>query len=68
MVDRERETIVTTDSGRGGGGGTLLAVVLLIALVVVLFLLFGQGLMGGGTDKVEADINIDTPVTDGGGS
>ncbi|HEX8526083.1 hypothetical protein [Allosphingosinicella sp.] len=64
MVERERETIVHTDDGGGRGGGTLLAVVLLIALLVVLFLLFGQGLLnGGGTDKIEADVKVDTPAT-----
>lgn len=64
MVERERETIVTTDGGEPrGSGGTLLAVVLLIALLVVLFLLFGRNLVnGGGTDKVDADIKIDTPA------
>ena len=63
MVEKERETIVTTDGG-GGGGGTILAVVLLIALVVVLFLVFGRGMLdGGGTDKIEADVSIDTPAT-----
>ena len=64
MVERERETIVTTDGGeRRGGGGTLLAVVLLIALLVVLFLLFGRNLLSGAdTQKVDADIKIDTPA------
>ena len=66
MAERERETIVTTDSG-GGGGGTILAVVLLIAVLVVLFLLFGRGLIGGGTEKIEADVKIDTPAPDTGG-
>jgi hypothetical protein len=64
MAEREKETIVTTDGG-GGGGGTLLAVVLLIALLVVLFLVFGRGLMGGGTEKIDADIKVDTPATGG---
>ncbi len=64
MAERERETIVTTDSGRGSGG-TILAVVLLIAILVVLFLVFGQGLIGGGTDKIEADVSIDTPAPGG---
>ena len=63
MVEREKETIVHTDGGGGGGGGTLLAVVLLIALLVVLFLLFGRGLLGGGeTEKIEADVKVDTPA------
>jgi uncharacterized membrane protein len=63
MVERERETIVTTDGGGGGGGGTLLAVVLLIAVLVVLFLLFGRNLLSGGeTQKIDADIKVDTPA------
>jgi hypothetical protein len=66
MAEREKETIVTTD--RGGGGGTILAVVLLIAVLVVLFLLFGRGLIGGGaTEKIDADVSIDTPAPDTGG-
>ncbi len=64
MVEREKETIVTTD-GERRGGGTLLAVVLLIALIVVLFLVFGRGLMGGGTEEIDADVKIDTPATGG---
>ena len=53
-------------AGGGGGGGTILAVVLLLALIVVLFLVFGRGLIGGGgTDKIKADVKIDTPATDG---
>ena len=66
MAEREKETIITTDGG-GGGGGTILAVVLLIAVLVVLFLLFGRGLIGGGTEKIEADVSIDTPAPDTGG-
>ena len=60
MADEpEREVIVTREGG--GGGGALIAVVLLIAVLVVLFLLFGRGLMGGGTEKIEADVKVDTP-------
>lgn len=66
MAERERETIVTTDSG-GGGGSTILAIVLLLAVVVVLFLVFGRGLIGGGTEKIDADVSIDTPAPDTGG-
>ncbi|MGQ0558040.1 MAG: hypothetical protein ACT4OE_00380 [Sphingosinicella sp.] len=62
MAD-EKETIIHTDGGGGGGGGTILAVVLLLAVIVVLFLLFGRGLLSGGeTDKIEADVKIDTPA------
>ena len=66
MAEREKETIITTDGG-GGGGATILAVVLLLAVLVVLFLLFGRGLIGGGTEKIEADVKIDTPAPDTGG-
>ena len=59
-MPEEKETIIHTDGG-GGGGGVLLAVVLLIALLVVLFLLFGRDMIGGGTDKIEADVKIETP-------
>lgn len=61
MAEREKETIVHTDGG-GGGGGTILAVVLLLVVIVVLFLVFGRGLLGGGTEKIEADVKIDTPA------
>ena len=61
MADEpEREVIVTNDGG-GGGGGVLVAVLLLIVVLVVLFFVFGRGLLGGGTDKIEADIKVDTP-------
>ena len=61
MADEpEREVIVTNDGG--GGGGTLVAVLLLIVVVVVLFLVFGRGLLGGGTEKIEADVKVDTPT------
>ena len=60
MADEsEREVIVTSNGG--GGGGVLVAVVLLLVVVVVLFLLFGRGMLGGQTEKIEADVKIDTP-------
>ena len=60
MADEpEREVIVTNDGG--GGGGALIAVVLVIAVLVVLFLLFGRGLLNSGTQKIDADVKIDTP-------
>lgn len=62
MADEpEREVIVTSDGG-GGGGGALVAVVLILVVVVVLFLLFGRGLIGGETKKIDADVKIDTPT------
>ena len=55
MAEHERETTVVTTDG-GGGGGTILAVVLLIAVLALLFYLFGDRIMGGGTDT---DVKVD---------
>jgi hypothetical protein len=66
MAERDRETIVTTDGG--GGGGTIIAVVVLLVVVVaILFFVFRGNLMGGGTDKIDADVKIDTPAPNGNG-
>jgi hypothetical protein len=65
MVERERETIVTSDGGERRGGGTLLAVVLLIALLVVLFLLFGRNLLSGADTPQKIDVDVSAP---GGGT
>jgi hypothetical protein len=61
MAEPEREVIVTSDGG-GGGGGVIVAVLLLIVVVVVLFLVFGRGMLGGETQKIDADVKIDTPA------
>ncbi len=68
MADREKERVIYTEGG-GRSGGTTIAVILgIIALLVVLYLLFGQGLMGGGeTTDIKADIDVAAP-TEGGGS
>jgi len=66
MAEPERETIVTTDGG--GGGGTIVAVVLLLIVVIaILFFVFRGNLMGGSTDKIDADVKIDTPAPNNGG-
>ena len=57
----EEKTIVTTDGG-GSILGPIVAVVALLALIVVLFLSFGRGLLDGGTEKIDADIRIETPA------
>ncbi|TFI57474.1 hypothetical protein E2493_14795 [Sphingomonas parva] len=68
MAERERETVVVGDSGRGGGG-TIVAVIAVIALLVVLFLVFGRGLIGGGeTKEIKADVDISAPSGGGSGS
>ena len=60
MADEPEREVIVTNSG-GGGGGVIAAVVLLIVVVVVLFFVFGRGMLGGGTDKIEADVKVDTP-------
>ena len=66
MAEPERETIVTTDGG--GGGGTIVAVVLLLIVVIaILFFVFRGNLMGGSTDKIDADVKIDPPAPNTGG-
>ena len=65
MADEpDREVIVT--SGGGGGGGVIVAVLLLIVVVVVRFFVCGRGMLGGDTDKIEADVKIDTPAPNSG--
>ncbi|HJQ17214.1 MAG TPA: hypothetical protein VJ859_09450 [Allosphingosinicella sp.] len=67
MVDRERETIVTTDGGRGGGSA-LAVVAIVLVLMVALFLLFGRGLLDNGpsTKTFKADIDVNVPKTGSG--
>ena len=63
MAERERETVVVTDGGGRGGSGGVIAVVAIIALAVILFLVFGQGLLGGGgTETIKADVDIEAPT------
>ncbi|WP_156022308.1 hypothetical protein [Sphingomonas sp. UNC305MFCol5.2] len=52
----------TTVVESGGGAGTVIAVVVgIIAILVVAYFLFGQGLLNGGTKKVDADVKVETP-------
>ena len=55
----ERETTVVT-SGGGGGGGAIVAVLVILVIAVLLFLYFG-GILGGTGDKVDLNVNVDTP-------
>jgi hypothetical protein len=57
----DKETIVTTDGGGGSGVGAVLAVVGIIALLVAAYLIFGGNLLNGGTEKIDADVKIETP-------
>jgi len=69
MVERDRETVVVTDTGDRGGSGAVLAIVLLLAIALILFLIFGtnvlDGLTGGGGAQ---DIKVDVNVPGGGGT
>lgn len=62
MVERERETVVVSEGGRRGGSGAIVAIVAIIVLAVILFLVFGQGLLGGGTETIKADVDIEAPT------
>jgi hypothetical protein len=65
MAEHEKETIVTTNGG--GGGGTLVAIVLLVIVVIaILFFVFRGNLFSGSTDKIDADVRIDTPAPNNG--
>ncbi|HEY0013411.1 MAG TPA: hypothetical protein VGB79_11250 [Allosphingosinicella sp.] len=68
IVEVEREpvverhtTVVSTGGDRGGGGGTIIAVLVLIVALIILFLMFGRGLIGGGSDKTDINVDIKTP-------
>ena len=63
MSDHDRETTVIHTDG-GGGGGTILAVVLLIAVLALLFYLFGDRIMGSGTDT-KVDVDVSAPAKSG---
>ena len=58
MAD-EKVTVVES----GGGGASVVALIVgLIALLAVLYVIFGTDLLSGGTEKIDADITIDTPA------
>jgi ABC-type glycerol-3-phosphate transport system permease component len=62
MADEPEREVIVTNNGGGGGGGVIAAILLLIIVVVVLFFVFGRGMLGGGADKIEADVKVDTPA------
>lgn len=57
----ERHTTVVSTGGERGGGGTMVAVLLLVVALIALFYFFGQGLIGGGSDKTDINVDIKTP-------
>jgi hypothetical protein len=56
----ERETTVITTGDGGGGGGTIIAVLLVLIVAVLLFLYFGDYL-GGASDEIDLNVNVDAP-------
>lgn len=64
--ERDRETVIVTDTGdRSGGAGMIIAIVLLLAVLVVGYLLYSNGVFGGTT--VNVPDKIDVSVNPGGG-
>ena len=58
MAD-EKVTVVES----GGGGASVVALIVgLIALLAVLYVICGTDLLSGGTEKIDADITIETPA------
>ena len=68
MVERDRETVVVTDTGdRSGGSGAIVAIILLLALLLVGYLLYRNGVFGGGgASDTNVDIKIENPLKEGG--
>lgn len=52
------------DGNNSGGGGmtAIVAIVAILAVALVAYLVFGQGMMGGDTKKIDATIKVDTPT------
>jgi hypothetical protein len=48
------------DGGGGGSTGVVAVLVIFVIIIVALFLVFGRGLLGGGTKKV--DVNVTAPA------
>ena len=60
---RDRETVVVTDTGdRGGGAGMIIAIVLLLAVLVIGYLLYTNGVFGGGDTNIKVPDKIDVSV------
>lgn len=60
MAD-EKVTVVDATGDRGGGGTAVAVIVGIVAILAILYVLFGTNLLNGGTQKIDADVKIDTP-------
>ena len=58
MAD-EKVTIV--DADRASGSGMVLAIVGIIAILVIAYVLLATDVLSGGTEKIDADVKIETP-------
>lgn len=47
---------------RGGGGTAIAVVVGIVAILAILYVLFGTNLLAGKTEKIDADIKVETPA------
>ena len=55
------EKVTVVEAG-GGGGATVVAVIVgIVAILAILYVLLGTNLLSGGTQKIDADVKIDTP-------
>ena len=48
------------DNGGGGSTGVVAVLVIFVIIIVALFLVFGRGLLGGGTKNV--NVTVTTPA------
>ena len=61
MAD-EKVTVVDAGGGRGGGASAVAVIVGIIAILAILYVLFGTNLLSSGTQKIDADVTVDTPA------
>lgn len=52
---------VTVIKDGGGAGGAIAVIVGIVAILAILYVVFGSGLLNGGTKKIDADVKIETP-------
>jgi hypothetical protein len=67
-TDLTRRGIMANGQGGGGNGGVY-AILIIIVILILAAVLYMSGAFGGGEDAtdINADVNIENPVGDGGG-
>ena len=60
---------MSNGQGGGGGNGGVYAILIIIVILILAAVLYMSGAFGGGEDAtdINADVNIENPVGDGGG-